>query len=138
MLAVCWLASNKEGAIMTNDTNISIEGASVSVELKRKEVEVCLNQLEIFAVKEEDTLLENAVNFYRKNFCLSPKYAYVVFSRLEQQGISYNPSYFKVSLEKGVFKNDLRQMPTDKVHIFWPALDSGQKQAAIRAGHKMP
>ncbi len=138
MLTVCQLAPNKEGAIMTNDKNISIEGATVSVELKRKEVEACLNQLEIFTVKEEDTLLENAVNFYRKNFCLSPKYAYVVFSRMEQHGISYNPSYFKVSLEKGVFKNDLRQMPTDKVHTFWSALDSGQKQAAIRAGHKMP
>ncbi len=123
---------------MTTNTDISLDGTGISVEMKREQVEECISQLEIIAVKEEDSLLENAISFYKKNYCLSPKYAYVIFSRIEEHGMSYNPSYFKVSLEKGVFKNDLRQMPTEKVHTFWSALDSGQKQAAIRAGHKMP
>lgn len=123
---------------MVNTSEITLEGSSVSAELKRKHIEECLSQLEIIAVKEDDPLLDNAINFYRKNYCLSPKYAYVLFSRMETHGIGYNPNYFKVSLEKGVFKNDLRQMPTGKVHRIWPALDSGQKQIAVRAGHSVP
>ncbi len=118
--------------------SINLEGTQVSAEIKREHVNECIAQLEIIAVKEEDILLENAVNFYKRNYCLSPKYAYVLFSRMEDNGMSYNPNYFKVSLEKGIFKNDLRQMPTDKVHRIWAALDSGQRDTAIRAGHTIP
>lgn len=121
-----------------DNTNITIEGTNVSAELKRQHIEECMDQLEIIAVQYEDALLENAVNFYRKNYFLSPKYAYVLFSRMDDYEMSYYPNYFKVSLEKGVFKNDLRQMPTDKVHKIWAALDSGQRQAAVRAGHTNP
>ncbi len=118
--------------------DMPITGSAVSAEHKRKHVDECLDQLQLIAENHDDTLLENSINFYRKNFFLSPKYAYVLFSRMDDHEMRYNPNYFKVSLEKGVFKNDLRQMPTEKVHKIWAALDSGQKQTAVRSGHSMP
>lgn len=108
-------------------------------ELKKKmRFESCMKALRILANSENNGILSSALDFYLKNKCLTPKFAFVVFWRLSKNNIDHSPSFFKVSLKKDKYKTDLAQMPLDRVHIIWPALSSSQRKLAITYGHSAP
>lgn len=101
-------------------------------------LESCLKALQIVSNKEKNDILSKALTFYKKNKYLTPKFAFVVFWRLKANKIDYSPSFFKISLKTETQKQDLANMPTDRVHIFWPALTSSQRKIAQRLGHTNP
>lgn len=108
-------------------------------DLKRKmRLESCINALKKLAASENNEILSNALNFYIKNKYLTPKFAFVVLWRLTNNKIDHCPSFFKVSLKKDRYKNDLKVMPKDRVHLIWPALSSSQRKLAISLGHTSP
>ena len=105
---------------------------------KKMRLDSCIRALNELAAKESNDILSNALNFYLKNKCLTPKFAFVVFWRLDENKIDYSPSFFKINLRKDRYKDDLRDMTTDRVHFFWPALSSSQKKLANSLGHAPP
>lgn len=105
---------------------------------KKMQLESCIKALTNLAAKEKSDILKNALEFYRTNKYLTPKFAFVVFWRLRQNNIDHRPSFFKISLRKDKYKYDLRQMETSKVHMFWKALSAPQKQMALDMGHSAP
>lgn len=105
---------------------------------KKMQLESCIKALELLAIKEGGDILRNALDFYKTNKYLTPKYAFVVFWRLNTNLIEYHPSFFKISLKKEKFKKHLKDMKTDRVHIFWKALTSSQKKLAEELGHLPP
>jgi len=108
-------------------------------ELQRKMCyESCINALKKLAQAESNEILSNALNYYLKNKYLTPKFAFVVFWRLQKNNIDHSPSFFKVTLNRSKYKDDLKEMDTFKVHKFWKALSSGQKKIAERLGHSAP
>jgi hypothetical protein len=101
-------------------------------------LESCVRSLEKLADSEQNEILANALDYYRKNKYLTPKYAFVVLWRLRENSIDHSPSFFKVSLKKDKYKSDLREMPKGRVHTIWPALTSSQRKLAIELGHSAP
>lgn len=100
--------------------------------------ESCIRALEKLANDEQNEILFNALNFYMKNKYLTPKYAFVVFWRLKENSIDYHPSFFRINLQKEKYKDDLKNMLSQRVRIFWNALTPSQRQLAMRLGHKSP
>lgn len=100
--------------------------------------EACINALNKLAQAEPNEILSNALNYYLKNRYLTPKFAFVVFWRLQVNNIDHSPSFFKVTLNRSKYKEDLKEMDTSKVHRFWKALSSGQKKIAEQFGHSAP
>ena len=100
--------------------------------------EFCIKALERLAAAEDNAILKNAVDYFKKNKYLSPKQAWVVLWRLRAQNIEHNPSFFKIDLKHERFKAQLREMPTSRVHDIWAALSSSQRDMAIRFGHSRP
>ena len=98
----------------------------------------CIKALKQLAESEDNNILSKALDFYLKNKYLTPKFAFVVFWRLNSNNIDHSPSFFKVSLKKDKYKTDLSQMPLERVHIIWPALSSSQKKLAASYGHTQP
>jgi hypothetical protein len=98
----------------------------------------CLKALERLASAESNDILRNALDYYRKKKVLSPKLAWVVFWRLDAQRIDHSPSFFKICLRRMQHKVDLGAMPTERVHLIWPALSSSQRQMALEMGHSPP
>ena len=88
----------------------------------------CMNALRQLAQKENHNILDNALDFYQKNKYLTPKLSFVIFWRLKSHGIDHSPSFFKVSLKRDKYKNDLREMEPHRVHLIWPALTSSQRK----------
>lgn len=108
-------------------------------QLKQKmRLDSCIRALRTAAEREQNDILTNALNYYQKNKCLTPKYAFVVFWRLSKNGIDHSPSFFKISLKRNQHKQDLAQMETGRVHMIWPALTSSQRKLAERLGHPRP
>ncbi len=108
-------------------------------ELQRKmSYESCIDALKELAHAESNEILSNALNYYLKNKYLTPKFAFVVFWRLQKNNIDHCPSFFKVILNRSKYKEDLKEMDTFKVHKFWKALSSSQKKIAERFGHSAP
>lgn len=105
---------------------------------KKMRLDSCIRALNELAATESNDILSNALNFYLKNKYLTPKFAFVVFWRLDKNKIDHSPSFFKINLRKDRYKDDLRDMATDRVHFFWPALSSSQKKLAISLGHTPP
>ena len=68
------------------------------------------------ASTEDSDILTNALAFYRRNKHLTPKLAFVVLWRLRHHRIDHNPSFFKVSLKKTQYKEDLRRMDVNRAH----------------------
>jgi len=116
------------------------KGAKKKLEqLKKKmQLESCIKALTNLAAKENNDILRNALNYYKINKYLTPKFAYVVFWRLDANNIDYKSSFFKVSLRKSKYKDDLRSMPTTRVHRIWKAFNRAQRDIAINMGHKPP
>jgi hypothetical protein len=98
----------------------------------------CLGTLRGLKARESNDILKAALDYYEKNDYLSPKYAFVVFWQLTSKSIDHCPSFFKISLKKAKYKKDLALMPTESVHLIWPALSSRQRQVAERYGHCAP
>ena len=105
---------------------------------KKMRLDSCIKALKNLADIESNPILSNALDYYLKNKYLTPKFAFVVFWRLTENNIDHSPSFFKISLKKDKFKNDLANMPLDHVHTFWSALSSSQKKMAISYGHSAP
>lgn len=98
----------------------------------------CLNALDKVARAETSDILKSALEYYRKNKYLTPKQAYVVFWRLRANRIDHSPSFFKISLKRDKYQEDLKAMPTDRVHTIWPALTTAQRKKATQLGHRPP
>ena len=108
-------------------------------QLKQKmHVESCIRALQTLAEKEDNPILSGALDYYKSNGYLTPKYAYVVFWRLESNNIEHAKSFFKVSLRNDWLKKSLKDMPQKRVLKIWPALTSSQKKLAERLGHPPP
>ena len=90
----------------------------------------CINALRKLTLYEDSDILSSALDFYLKNEYLTPKYSFVVFWRLSTNKIDYSPSFFKISLKKDKYKNDLAGMPIERVHLIWPELSSNQRKLA--------
>jgi len=105
---------------------------------EKMRLESCVKALEKLAATENNPILNNALEYYKKNKKLSPKFAFVVFWKLNDYQIDHNPSFFKVSLRRQQHIDDLAEMPTDRVHVFWRSLSSSQRQLAIDLGHLSP
>ena len=98
----------------------------------------CMRALEKLAIAEKNEILSNALQYYRKNKYLSPKFAFVVLWRLRSNKIDHSPSFFKINLKRDKYQNDLRSMSLSHVHTIWTALSSSQRDMAIRMGHSAP
>ncbi|MBE3039033.1 MAG: hypothetical protein IMZ62_09510 [Chloroflexi bacterium] len=105
---------------------------------KKMRLESCLKVLERLEEAENNSILRNALDFYRKNKYLTPKYAFVVFWKMKENGIDHSPSFFKVNLRRERYREDLETMATSHVHMFWLALTPSQRQLAVKMGHSPP
>lgn len=57
--------------------------------VQKMRLESCLRALQAVVVSEENKILENALIFYQKNKFLTPKFAFVVFWRLQANSIDH-------------------------------------------------
>ncbi|WP_196259761.1 hypothetical protein [Pelagibacterium limicola] len=105
---------------------------------QQMQLQGCVKALERLAAAEANPILTGALDYYRRNKKLTPKYAAVVFWKLQSFGIDHHPSFFQVELRRAQHIEDLRQMPTGRVHRFWGALSPAQRRKAIELGHRPP
>ncbi|WP_339150093.1 hypothetical protein [Pseudoalteromonas galatheae] len=126
--------------VFENGTLLNVEDASKKLDKLKKKMrqDSCVNSLKKLASQESNSILANALEFYLKNKYLTPRQAFVVFWRLSTNKVDHCPSFFKVSLKKDKYKNDLREMPLERVHMIWPALSSSQRKLARKYGHTTP
>jgi hypothetical protein len=100
--------------------------------------ESCIKSLKRLSDSEESSILRNAVAFYEENDYLTPRYANVIFWKLTQYSINHSPSFFRISLKRQKYIDDLERLETWQVHRFWAALSSSQKKKAEELGHTPP
>ncbi|GLF16217.1 hypothetical protein ACM76R_30215 [Pseudomonas aeruginosa] len=98
----------------------------------------CIKALEELAKKEENKILRSALDYYRKNKYLTPKFAFVVLWRLQANQVDHSPTFFKINLKKTKYQQDLAKMSLSQVHVIWPALSSAQRIKALQLGHTPP
>lgn len=141
---VLWVGSQ---CILKFNISVFEQGCRLSTSDAKKKLErlmqqmrlqSCINSLEQLAKTENNDILSNALTFYKKNKYLTPKFAFVVLWRLQENKIDHSPSFFKINLQKDKYKQNLREMPLRNVHVIWPALSSTQRQKAIAMGHHAP
>lgn len=127
-------------AVIENGIRLSASSAKkyLAKLTKKMQLDSCLNALEKLKLKESNPILSNALLYYKTNKKLTPKYAYVVFWKLQQFGIDHHASFFKIDLSRQSRVDDLRDMPTNRVHKFWTALSPSQRKTAISLGHTAP
>lgn len=106
--------------------------------MRQMRLESCLRALERLAAAEANDILANALAYYRLHKALTPKFANVVFWRLQANAIDHDPSFFKVRLDKASYVADLGAMPRRNVHRIWKALTSAQRKKALELGHIAP
>ena len=106
--------------------------------MRQMRLESCLRALERLAAAEENDILANALAYYRIHKALTPKFANVVFWRLQANDIDHDPSFFKVRLDKASYVADLAAMPPRNVQRIWKALTSAQRKKAAELGHVAP
>ena len=142
--ATLWVGSH---CILQFDVAVMEKGRRLSpAEAKRHltkltqqmQLESCIRTLEQLATKENNPILSGALDYYRKNKKLTPKYAAVVFWKLQAFNIDHHPSFFQIELRRAQHINDLKQMPTARVHRFWTALTTAQRRKAVEVGHTSP
>ncbi len=102
------------------------------------QLESYINALERLTAAENSLILSGALDYYRRHKKLTPKYAAVVFWKLQSLRIDHHPSFFQVELRRAQHVEDLRQMPTRLVHRFWGALSPAQRRQAVELGHRLP
>ena len=98
----------------------------------------CIKALDRLAEAENNEIPHNALDYYDENKCLTPKQAFVVLWRLQKNKIDHAPSFFKVSLQRQKYRDDLRDMEPSRVRCIWPALSSSQRRLAEELGHSAP
>lgn len=125
-------------AVWENGRQLSSKKAKQKLDRLTEEMRFksCLKALGNVASKEGNSILTNALDFYRQNEYLTPKYAFVVLWRLRENSIDHNPSFFKINLKRSKYKEDLSAMSESKVRLIWPALTSSQRELAVRLGHQ--
>lgn len=106
--------------------------------IRKMRFESCIKALSKLAETEDNKILSNALAYYKENKYLTPKQAFVVLWRLGRTEIDYSPSFFKITLKRRRYKEDLRSMEKSRVHIIWPALTSSQRKIAENYGHNAP
>jgi hypothetical protein len=106
--------------------------------MNKMRLESCINALMKLAASESNNILNNALAYYLKNKYLTPKFAFVVFWKLKENQIDHHPSFFKIGLRRAKYKNDLKNMPLERVHLIWAGLTSSQRKIAIDFGHTEP
>jgi hypothetical protein len=106
--------------------------------MDKMRLDSCIRALERLAQAEKKEILLKALEFYKTNKHLTPKFAFVVLWRLKANKIDHSPSFFKVVLKKDKHKRDLQMMEESRVHVIWPALSAAQRKKAISYGHKPP
>lgn len=106
--------------------------------MEKMRLESCIKALEKVAEKENNDILKSALTYYKKNKYLTPRFAFVVFWRLNANKIDYNESFFKITLSNQKFKSDLEEMPHDRVLLIWKALTPAQRKIAEKLGHEPP
>src|SRR5207342_1788394 len=67
---------------------------------QKMRLESCIKALEKLAEAEGSDILSNALDFYKRNKYLTPKFAFVVLWRLQRNKIDHSPSFFKINLKK--------------------------------------
>jgi len=105
---------------------------------QKMQLESCVRALEQLAAQEDNPILSGALEYYRRKKKLTPKYAAVIFWKLQAFRIDHHPSFFKIELRRDKHIEDLRQMPTRRVHRFWGALSTTQRRKAQELGHISP
>ena len=98
----------------------------------------CIKALVEIASFENNNILKSALAYYQKHQYLTPKFAFVVFWRLKKTSIDFTESFFKITLKTESNKRDLKEMPHERVLMFWNALSPAQKKIAQQLGHKPP
>ena len=98
----------------------------------------CIKALTELADKENNNILKNALKYYVRNGSLTPKFAFVVLWRLKENDIDHSPSFFKVTIQKRVHKENLADMEESRVHTIWQALSGAQRKTAVELGHSPP
>lgn len=106
--------------------------------VRQMRLESCLRALERLAATESNDILASALAYYKLHKALTPKFANVVFWRLQANAIDHDPSFFKVRLDKASYVTDLGAMPSRNVHRIWKALTSAQRKKAQELGHNAP
>jgi hypothetical protein len=106
--------------------------------LQQMRLQSCMNALRKLTESEPNDILSNALDYYERNKFLTPKFAFVVFWRLQVNQIDHSPSFFKVTLKKQKYKENLREMKENRVHVIWPALSTAQRKVAVELGHTPP
>jgi hypothetical protein len=133
-----WVGSE---CILKFDIAVHVDGKALlgaareaHLEARRKaaRLERCLQLLEAAAAKTDNEILAHAVSFYRRNQALSPKLAFVVVWQLPKLGTDLVASDFAVTTKTQKFRNDLREMPSSRVRMIWPALTAAQRKTAKR------
>jgi hypothetical protein len=127
-------------SVFDDDQKLDASGARKKLNrlTDQMRLESCLRALEKLAHSESNQILSNALAYYAKNKCLTPKFAAVVFWRLREHKIDHKPSFFKVNLRRDKYKHDLSRMETWRVQAIWPALSSSQRKLAESLGHQAP
>jgi len=127
-------------SVFDGSRRLSPEDAKKKLErlASQMRLEACITALERLASKESNSILTNALDYYRKNKVLTPKYAFVVLWRLQENKIDHSPSFFKVALRRQQHKDDLAQMTPTKLRSIWPALTTAQRKIAVALGHRSP
>jgi hypothetical protein len=110
----------------------------VTDRMRQMRLESCLRALERLAAAETNDILANALAYYRLHKALTPKFANVVFWRLQANNVDHDPSFFRVRLDKASYVHDLGAMPLRNVHRIWRALTSAQRKKAQELGHTEP
>jgi hypothetical protein len=105
---------------------------------EKMQLDACISALTTLAEAEKSAILAGALEYYRKNKKLTPKYAFVVFWKLREHDIDYHHSFFSIELKRQKHIEDLRNMPTARVHEFWSVLTPAQRKRAMDLGHKSP
>ena len=106
--------------------------------IEQKHIEFCIKSLEKLTSATNNEILHSALDYYMREKSLTPKFAFVVFWQLKIHKIDYNPTFFKINLKKKRHKDNFRDMPSDRVHLIWPALSSSQRNMAIEIRHSTP
>lgn len=105
---------------------------------QKMQLDACIRSLEQLAAREANPILNGALEYYRRRKKLTPKYAAVVFWKLQQFNIDHHPSFFKVEMRRDKHINDLREMATGRIHPFWSALTTAQRRKIVSLGHQPP
>lgn len=127
-------------AVFDAGRELSVDEArkALAERVRRMRLESCLRALQRLALSESNEILSSALRYYELHKALTPKFANVVFWRLQVNAIDHDPSFFRVRLDKASYVADLRAMPTRNVQRIWKALTSAQRKKAQEFGHDAP